>query len=256
MSKLSLTLMLVALLCGGMLYPSQAQGDDSPTAVVKKFYQQLHARKYLDGLRLSVYGPAVEGLSPDELRELESDFSRIAEGIPENVETTGEQISGDTATVFIKLPGAAGPQDITLARIDGHWRVGDRETYKLVKGQGREFFFNARISVRENEAAEWLEEIFGAETVYFKAKSRFTTLEELLSLGGISKQLANDSESGYRFELKVAENGQGFTATAVPVRYGRTGRRSFYIDEAGVIRAEDKQGQAATAASPKYQIIK
>ena len=113
-----------------------------------------------------------------------------------------------------------------------------------------------RINVRENEAVEWLEEIFGAETIYFKAKSRFTTLEELVSLGGVSNQMANGLESGYRFELKVDENGRGFIATAVPVQYGRTGRRSFYIDQAGVVRAEDKQGQAATASSPKYQIKK
>lgn len=253
MSRLFYALIIAVALCLTATRPAVAQGDESPVAVVKKFYQQLHARKYVEGFRLSVYSPAVESLSPDEISELEPDFIRLAEHIPEQVETTGEQISGENATVFVRMPGAEKTQEITLVKIDGQWRVGDRETYRVVKRQGREFFFNVRISVSENEAVEWLEEIFGAETIYFKARSRFTTLEELIQLGGVSKQLSGGSESGYRFELTLASDGQSFTVSAVPAKYGHTGRRSFFLDQKGVIRAEDRKGEPATAASPKFQ---
>lgn len=212
----------------------------------------MRARRYVEGFRLSVYGPAVETLAPEELRELEADFIRIAEGLPDNVETRGEQISGDTATVFVKLPGAQQSQGVALVKIDGHWRVGDKETWQVVRKEGRDFFFNARISISEQEAAEWLAEIFGAETIYFQARAGFTTLEELIRLGGISKQLANGSESGYRFTLHLEADGRSFTVQAIPAQYGRTGRRSFYLDQTGVIRAEDRKGQPADANSPRY----
>jgi hypothetical protein len=250
MKRFVTVLTLLIALCVALVCPVVAQGDDSPTSIVKKFYQQLHARKYLEGFSLSVYSPAVETLSPDEVRELEPEFTRIAAGIPESIETSGEQISGETATVFIKMPGVPQPQEITLVKIDGRWRVGDKDTWKLAKRQGRDFFFNARISVSENEAVDWLDEIFGAETIYLRAKSQFTTLEELIKLGGVSQQLA---ESGYRFELKLSDEGKSFSVTAVPAQYGHTGRRSFFIDQTGVMRVEDRKGQPATASSPRHQ---
>jgi hypothetical protein len=253
MSRLLFALIFAIAVCVVAVCPVRSQSDDSPTSVVRKFYQQLHARKYVEGFRLSVYSPAVESLTPDEIKELDPEFSRIADGIPENVEVSGEQISGDTATVFIKLPGAQRTQEITLVKIDGRWRVGDRDTYKLTRREGREFFFNARIEISEREAAEWLEEIYGAETIYFKAKSVFTTLEELIRLGGVAKQL---SDSGYRFELKLAADNQSYTVSAVPAQYGHTGRRSFLMDQTGVIRAEDRKGEPARATAPKYQVDK
>ncbi|MFN0119388.1 MAG: hypothetical protein ACKV2V_02685 [Blastocatellia bacterium] len=214
----------------------------------------MRAGKYQEGFRLSVYGLALDGLTDEELKELEPDFARIAAGLPENVDVAGEQITGDTATVFVRMPGQDKPQGITLMRVDGRWIVGDKETHRLVTTQGRQFFFLARMQVSEQEAVEWLEEIYGAQTIFFKAKNRFTALDELVRLGGVSPQLSAGMESGYRFEVLVTPDGQKFTVTAIPARYGRTGRRSFFVDQTGVIRVEDKQGQPATAASPKHMI--
>jgi len=41
-----------------------------------------------------------------------------------------------------------------------------------------------------------------------------------------------------------------FTISVVPQNYGRTGIRSFYIDEKGVLRGADKQGQPADETDP------
>jgi hypothetical protein len=253
MTKLTMALICSIIFCLMIPGASLGQGSDSPSVVVKEFYQHLRARHYIEGLRLSVYRPAIEGLSEEEIRNLEPEFTRIIADLPNEIETRGEQISGDDATVFVKSPKEKRMQEVSLVRIDGTWRVGDRETYQLAMREGRSFFFNARNRISEAEAYDWLLEILGAEAIYFKAKQRFTTLDELVGLGGVSKQLINGSESGYRFRLSVSNDGQSFRVIAVPAEYGRTGRFSFYIDQSNAIRAEDKEGQPATASSPPYQ---
>lgn len=253
MSKLRIALIHSIILC--LIVPGfvVAQNSDSPSQVVKKFYQHLRARQYAAALRLSVYSPAIEGLSEEEMRNLEPEFTRIIANLPDEIETHGEQISGDEATVFLKSPKEKRMQEVALVRINGQWRIGDEQTFLLATREGRSFFFNARIRVGEAEAYDWLLEIIGAQAIYFKAKQRFTTLDELVGLGGVSKQLINGSESGYRFRLSVSDDGQSYRVLAVPAEYGRTGRLSFYVDQSNAIRAEDKEGQPATAASPLYR---
>lgn len=253
MTKLTIALTFSVLLCLALPGRNLAQSDDSPSLIVKQFYQYLRAHRYVEGFRLSVYSAAIEGLSEEEMRNLEPEFTRIASGLPAEIETRGEQISGEEATVFVRLPAEQRMQEVALVHVDGRWRVGDRETYQIARQQGRSFFFNARVRVGEAEAHEWLLEIMGAESIYFRAKQRFTTLEELVNLGGVSKQLVNGTESGYRFRLAVGEDGQSYRVIAVPAEYGRTGRLSFYVDHSNVIRAEDKEGQPATSSSPPYR---
>jgi hypothetical protein len=253
MTKLFAALLFSLLICPALSGRCLAQNQDSPSAIVKQFYQHLRARRYVEGFRLSVYASAIEGLSEEEMRNLEPEFARIAAQLPEEVETRGEQISGEVATVFVKLPKEKRMQEVAVIRLNGRWVVGDRETHQLITRQGRSFFFNARVRVGESEAYEWLLEINGAEAIYYRAKGRFATLEELVNLGGVSKQLVNGSESGYRFRLAVEDDGKGFRVIAVPAEYGRTGRLSFYSDQNFVIRAEDKEGQPASASSPPYR---
>src|SRR5438552_5032832 len=210
MAKLRIASIYAIILC--LIVPSfgVAQGSDSPSQVVKKFYQHLRARHYTEGLRLSVYSPAIEGLSEEEMRDLEPEFARIVTNLPAEIETHGEQISGDEATVFVKSPQEKRLQEVSLVRINGQWRVGDEQTYLLATREGRSFFFNARVRIGEAEAYDWILEILGAQAIYFKAKQRFTTLDELVGLGGVSKQLINGSESGYRFRLSVSDDGRSY----------------------------------------------
>ncbi|HEX4949935.1 MAG TPA: hypothetical protein VFZ34_24930 [Blastocatellia bacterium] len=236
--------------------PAQSQKAGSPSLVVKSFYELLRAKRYADGFRLSVYAVAVEGLSADELRELEPDFERIAAALPAEVEIRGEEVSDDKATVFVKLPKEAQPQEVPLIKEGGRWIIGDRETQKLLNKQGREYFFNERMRVSEAEVNEWLQEILGAELIYFKAKQRYTSLDELIQLGGVSKELADHTASGYRFTTVASADGQSFVATAIPLIYGRTGKLSFYADQTNLIRAVDKAGKPATASAAPYTLDK
>jgi hypothetical protein len=56
---------------------------------------------------------------------------------------------------------------------------------------------------------------------------------------------------GYRFDVNVL--GDRFEVTAVPQEYGKTGKRSFFIDQTGVVRGDDHGGGPATSADKPAQ---
>jgi hypothetical protein len=137
--------------------------------------------------------------------------------------------------------------------VDGDWLVGEKADLDIVRSQGRQFFFNTRMSVNESEANEMLGRVIGAQLIYSrKFEGRFASLEELIRLGGVPKDIEDHQSSGYRFKLTVSQDQRAFFAVAVPTIYGKTGRISFYADLSGV-RGEDLKGQPATAKSPVYQ---
>ena len=247
-----IALLTIALICCSTIAFAQKQ-TQSPTQTAITFYRALKERRYIEGFHHSVYRSAIEGLTAAEMQELEPEFARTFTAIPAQVEGKGEQISGDTATVTLKFAGIDEPQQVGLIRVSGEWLVGDAEMLAAVKQQGRAYFFNARMSVNEGEAAEMMLRMIGAELIYArKFEGRNAALPELIRLGGVPKDLEGGEASGYRFTLTVSADQKTFFATAVPVGYGKTGKLSFYADIRGV-RAEDLKGRAATANSPSYQ---
>ena len=93
-----------------------------------------------------------------------------------------------------------------------------------------------------------LRTIASAEVMYYAESVRYATVEELTA-----KRLLTDPSDGklrgYSIELRLKPS--GFEATAVPNKYGVTGRRSFYIDETNVLRGGDKRGAPATSDDPE-----
>ena len=87
-----------------------------------------------------------------------------------------------------------------------------------------------------------------AEAQYYAESVRYAALEELMD-----KQLLTDTSQGklqgYRIEVRLKPD--GFEATAVPNKYGVTGKRSFYLDQTNVLRGGDKAGAPATASDPE-----
>ena len=66
----------------------------------------------------------------------------------------------------------------------------------------------------------------------------------------ISEQLETGTKSGYNYIMvpNTANIGdERYTATARPVTYGKTGVRSFFMDESGVIRATTADALATLA---------
>ncbi|HLG18164.1 MAG TPA: hypothetical protein VJH03_27230 [Blastocatellia bacterium] len=92
-----------------------------------------------------------------------------------------------------------------------------------------------------------LRSIATAEAAHQADSGVYATLDEL-----IERELLADPARGklssYKFEVRLHPN--GFEATAVPEKFGISGRRSFYIDETNVIRGAEKGGAPATASDP------
>src|SRR5262245_49832591 len=116
-------------------------------------------------------------------------------------------------------------------------------------------YSNAKAGANETSAIVSLRSIGQAELLYFNThQGRYGTLQDLSADHLIPSELAAGEKSGYRFTVRLIErSGSGqptYEANAVPVTYGTTGKRSFYLNEEAVIRQADKNGSEATAKDP------
>ncbi len=248
MSIRVVTLLLIALFIGPSVAFSQT--PRTPTETVREFYRMMREKKYREAFALSIYRPAIDGLSTQEFDELKPDFDRMAvavsERIPVKVELTGEQVSGDAATVFVKVIDPEGKEKIepaSLIKVDNSWIVGDRENLELVKKAGKKFFFEARINAHHSDVQDLLTRISLAQVVYSQGHNgQFGSMAELISGGLIPKDIEGIESTGYKFQVVRATDGKSWYATAEPALYGRSGRLSFYLDASGV-RSGDNGGK-------------
>lgn len=73
------------------------------------------------------------------------------------------------------------------------------------------------------------------------------SLENLGRVGLIDKVLATGTKHGYRFMILEA-SAKTWSATTTPLEAGKSGDRSFFVDETGVIRfRRSPNGEPATA---------
>ena len=110
---------------------------------------------------------------------------------------------------------------------------------------------NIPPETNEMIAMSLLQIIAGAEAQYKEGdgKGSYGSLKQLID----AKMLSADplDKYGYTFELNV--NGDQFEAVATPREYGKTGKRSFFVDKTGVVRGGDHGGGPATVADPPTQ---
>lgn len=92
-----------------------------------------------------------------------------------------------------------------------------------------------------------LQSITGAQETFREKNKRYGSLEELHK-AELYYYSAEEEMSGYQITLKFSN--ADFSLTATPTQYGVTGRRSFYIDQTGTLRAGDHGGKAADATDP------
>ncbi len=230
----------------------------SPSETVREFYKAMRERRFRDAFSLSIYKPALDSLSKEEYEDLVPDFEKtaiaVSERIPEKLDFTGEQVSADSATVFLKILDADGKEKLelaTLIKINNVWILGDRENQELVKKAGKRFFFDARIDAHHNDVQDMLTRISLAEVVYGQQhEGKFADLPTLVSLGLIPKDIESTASTGYRFRITVSPDRKSWNAGAEPAQYGRTGRLSFFLDPTGV-RSGDVGGKPLPAVPPK-----
>jgi hypothetical protein len=216
----------------------------TPTEVVRAFYIALREARFRDALLMSVYRPAVESLSAAELEELRPDFERIATQVPPDFEFTGESISGEEATVFMKS-GTEQERNVKVEPVylvrgaGGAWVVGDRAGAVEAKKEGKKFFFEQRIAAHEQDAEDMLKRIQAAEIAYsVQRQGIFGDLSALVDAGFVPKDIMGSETTGYRFMVLTGDGGKSYVARAEPAVYGRTGRLSFYMDASGLQRRD------------------
>jgi hypothetical protein len=93
--------------------------------------------------------------------------------------------------------------------------------------------------------------IFSAEETY-KATAgdgSYGTLDKLVE----QKLLTKDMLEKYGYKIDLTISGEQFEATAIPAEYGKTGKRSFFVDQSGVVRGDDHGGGPATIADKPIQ---
>lgn len=239
----------LALFAGSARAQKQQPGR-TPTETVQQFYRALHDKRFREAFALSIYRPAVEPLSEAELTELSTDFGRIAAAIPADFLVTGEQISGDAATVFVKInQNAESPiEPVFLMLTSSGWIIGDKENASVVKKGGKDFFFKARVETHHVEVEEMMQRIHLIQVAYAQQhKGEYADLPTLIEKGYLPKDLEGTETTGYRFGLAVAQNKKSFVATAEPASYGRSGRLSYAMDQSGMVRSKDVKGKPLAA---------
>jgi hypothetical protein len=111
---------------------------------------------------------------------------------------------------------------------------------------------NPPPEMNEGIAIGMLQMLANLETTYKEStgKGSYGTLANLTT----QKLLPPDmlDKYGYKFELTVM-GGDQFEVVATPKEYGKTGKRSFFVDKSGVVRGDDHGGAPATSADKPVQ---
>lgn len=248
----------------------------SPSDTVREFYKAMREKRFREAFALSIYKAAIYGLSDQEFQslrpqfknlkdkefealrptyrglsvqefeDLRPDFDNMAAAIPDKVEINGEQISGDIATVFVKVNNGDSPnglEPVTLLLVGGEWTIGTKDDREVVKKAGNSFFFNARIDTHHNEVTSMMKRITVAELVYSQQHNgAFGDLPALITANLIPQDVEGTESTGYRFRLVLGKDSKTYTVNAEPAQYGRTGRLSYFMDSTGM-RSGDNGGK-------------
>jgi hypothetical protein len=78
----------------------------------------------------------------------------------------------------------------------------------------------------------------------------FGTMAQLRTSGLIDDALAGGTKYGYVFTLTLGQS--TYSVTALPVRYGKSGRYSYYIDQSGILLGGDRMGGPTGPADGDY----
>jgi hypothetical protein len=156
-----------------------------------------------------------------------------------------------------------------LVREDGQWKLLSLGVLLLDLPTLAEEWDKAEIQTNEKSAVAFLKELIAAIEKY---RVTYTHLPQNLSdlgppakgapkgeqAGLVEAGLAAGRKDGYAFRyVIVGANDSGAPAkyqlAAIPIAYGRTGTRSFFRDESGIIHGADHQGAVGTQLDPKVE---
>ena len=165
--------------------------------------------------------------------------------------------------------GSARRVEFGMVREGGGWKLLSVGLLLLNLAELSRQWAASEMEAKETEAIAALHKLAESIGTYRRAFGRLP--ETLVQLGpapkeGISpdaaglvdEELAAGKKGGYLFRYRIlpgtGEGAElGFELAATPAEYGKTGRRSFFLDSSGTLRGGDKQGAVATAADPRIE---
>lgn len=77
----------------------------------------------------------------------------------------------------------------------------------------------------------------------------YGSIDELIEKKMLTREMLD--KYGYKFQMTTSS--MGFEAVATPLEYGKSGKRSFFIDQTGVVRGDDHGGGPASIADKPVQ---
>lgn len=228
--------------------------EDSPADTIRTFYKNLREKRFREAIFLTNLRPAIEGLTDQELKDLQVDFTNLAQIVPEEIQINGEIITNNQATVMAKLPdnetGKVELKEFKLVKQNGGWLIlmVEKAQEAEIEKQGKNYFFALRIEVHQEEVKKMMDKIYKAQLVYsLQNGGEFTVFTDLIEKNLLSEDVQSPDSTGYKYDISLSADKKQYSVTAVPVVYGRTGKISYLLDvESGkqpVLKQEDKQGK-------------
>lgn len=229
--------------------------ENSPADAIRTFYKNLRENRFREAIFLTNLRPAVEGLTEQELKDLQVDFSNLAKIIPGEIQISGEIITNDKATVMAKLPDTAADKtelkEFKLEKQNGGWLIlmVDSRQESEIKKQGKNYFFALRIEVHHAEVEKMMDRIYKAQLVHsLQNGGEFTGFTALIEKNLLPEDVQTPDSTGYKYNLSLSADKKQYTVTAEPADYGKTGKLSYLLNaESGkkpVLKQEDKQGKS------------
>lgn len=209
---------------------------NGPADTVRVFYKLLREKKFRAAISLTNLRPAIEGLTDAELKEFDVDFETIAGLVPAEIEINGEIVTGDLATVTAKLPADDDKlemQEIKLRKEGDIWVIlsADDDAEKMIRKEGKNYFFALRIETHEDEARRMLDRISKAEMVYALQNSgSYGEIPQLVGAGFLPDDAETSASTGYKYSVAIAPDKRSYSAKAEPAVYGKTGKLTFTVE--------------------------
>jgi type II secretory pathway pseudopilin PulG len=174
------------------------------------------------------------------------------------------RVRENLAFIPVTVPGSHGTE-FGLVRETGGWRLLSLGLLLLDIPQLSKQWVEQDFAAREDAVIQTLRGLADAIQTYVRAWGKLP--ESLAELGPapqdqispeqaslVNEHLAAGSQGGYAYRYRIvpAPNGSDstFELAASPEDYGKTGRRSFFLDSKGKVHGADKHGAGATPDDP------
>jgi hypothetical protein len=242
-----------------------AKFPDYLTANNATFYRQLTAEQQVAILRRLVLldnpGRALLSTRADGTSEIRCETPSTTREIHLSKPRTDQNIS------FVPIDVKPDRQvDFGLVATKDGWKLLSIGVLMLDFAQLQSQWDAQDLAAREEVATGALYKICAAIDTYRKAFEKLPdTLAQLGpapkegispdAAGLLKENLISGAVEGYSIRYQVLPSGAGgteaqFELTATPTEYGKSGKRSFFMNATGKLRGADKTGAAATAADP------